>query len=75
MDSNLIRVEAESIDYNSPTTIFDLQKTDTLKKLLIEDKEDLVLFGEGNYTFSMAIAVLRQSSWEGMTVTCFEKDN
>ena len=45
-----------------------------MKKLLIENKEDLVLFGEGNFTFSIAIAVLRQSSWEGMTVTCFEKD-
>lgn len=43
-----------------------------LQKLLIDEKLDLVLVGEGNFTFSVAIAALRQS-WDGIISTCYEQ--
>ena len=76
MGTNWIKIEAWPSVYNKCKIFLDLQKTDTLKELLTDSlrKEDLVLFGEGNFTFSIAIAVLRQSSWKGITVTCFEEE-
>ncbi len=43
-----------------------------LKSLLVEEPQpDVVIFGEGNFTFSVAFAALRQS-WNGITSTRFE---
>jgi hypothetical protein len=44
------------------------QRTDRPRKLIIQERRDLVLFGEANHTHAIAIATLR-GSWDGITVT------
>ena len=38
-----------------------------------EEPRDVVLFGEGNFTFSIALASLRKNRSQGMTVTRYER--
>ena len=38
-----------------------------------EEPRDVVLFGEGNFTFSIALASLRKNGSQGMTVTRYER--
>ena len=49
-----------------------VKEVDILRGLLVgEGKSDVVVFGEGNFTFSMALASLRKS-WDGITATRYE---
>ena len=45
---------------------------DILENLLIECMSEIVLFGEGDFTFSVAIAALRGQSWDGIISTSYE---
>ena len=50
-----------------------VKKLDVLESLLIRDGDrKVVFFGEGDFTFSVAFATLRES-WRGITSTCYEK--
>ncbi len=50
----------------------DVPRVCMLKSFLVEGPQpDVVIFGEGNFTFSVAFAALRQS-WKGITSTRFE---
>ena len=49
----------------------DVNHVDILGSLLCEKRSDVVVFGEGDFTFSMALASLR-GSWGGITSTHFE---
>jgi hypothetical protein len=51
-----------------------IEDAESPKKLIIEDKKPLVLFGEGNFTHAVAIAALRESSWDGITATSLYGD-
>lgn len=54
-----------------------VKSLDILRRLLLskgEDRRDVVLFGEGNYTFSVALATCRQS-WDGITSTRYEPNS
>ena len=52
-----------------------IPKFDQLDHLILgseeEEPKDVVLFGEGNFTFSIALASLRKNGSKGMTITCF----
>ena len=48
-----------------------VEVVDKLTRLLIDEKQDVVLVGEGNFTFSVAIATLRRS-WDGITSTRYD---
>jgi hypothetical protein len=45
------------------------QETNLPRKLIIQKRRDLVLFGEANHTHAIAIAAMRGGSWERITVT------
>jgi hypothetical protein len=45
------------------------QETNLPRKLIIQKRRDLVLFGEANHTHAIAIAAMRGGSWEGIVVT------
>ena len=49
-----------------------VEKNHSPESLLIEQRKDVVIFGEGNFTFSIALAALRKS-WNEMVVTKFEE--
>ena len=51
-----------------------IEDAESPKKLIIEDKKPLVLFGEANFTHAVAIAALRESSWDGITATSLYGD-
>lgn len=69
-------ISLPNIDINyADNKNFDIQQIDELSKLLIDDKRDVVFFGEGNFTFSVAFAALRSSSWEGIISTRYPVDN
>lgn len=44
---------------------------DLLKPLLLDEKRSVVLVGEGNFTFSVAVAAVRKS-WEGLISTRYD---
>jgi hypothetical protein len=48
-----------------------VQNLDLLRPLLVNERRGVVLVGEGNYTFSIAFAVVRKS-WEGFTSTRYD---
>ena len=57
------------------TTKLPLVDRDLIPNLLLGDnKRDVVLFGEGNFTFTVALATLR-GSFDGIVPTRFEKEN
>ena len=66
-----------NIDYDDGRNA-DVPVIDLLRKLLIVEKRSLVIIGEGNFTFSVAIAAMR-GSWDGITATRYppvhEQDN
>ena len=48
-----------------------------LEDLLVKSdaRRDIVIVGEGNFTFSIALATLRKSSWDGIVSTRYEKES
>ena len=49
-----------------------------LEDLLVnsgDSRRDIVIVGEGNFTFSIALAVLRGSSWDGIVSTRYENES
>ena len=65
---NLGKIEINYADYKYAK----VNQMDILRGLLAgEERRDVVVFGEGNFTFSMALACLR-GSWDGITSTRYE---
>lgn len=72
MDSLSAEFEDIDINYADYQHLY-IQQIDKLRELLIDGpKRDVVFFGEGNFTFSVAFAALRSSSWEGIISTRYE---
>ena len=66
-----LRLGEIAINYADGLTA-NVKEVDILRGLLAgKEKSDVVVFGEGNFTFSMALASLRKS-WDGITATCYE---
>ena len=43
----------------------------SIKELILTDQLDVIVVGEGDFTFSLALAAMR-GSWNGITSTCYE---
>ena len=57
-----------SIQYSDYRTE-NVPRIDMLEDMLVKERREVFLVGEGNFTFSVALAALRDGSWEGITVT------
>lgn len=49
-----------------------IPEVNILQSILIENKKKVVIFGDGNLTLSLSLAILREESWAGMTVCFYE---
>lgn len=73
-----IRVDQLSLEDEEPNVSInyadgrnhDVPLINTLKEF-VKDR-DILLVGEGNFTFAVALAVFRNKSWEGITATRYE---
>ena len=69
-------LEVVSINYADGKSA-EVNVVNILEDLLVnsDSQRDIVIVGEGNFTFSIALAALRGSSWDGIVSTRYETES
>lgn len=74
-------VRNQRIDLNDPS-IDPVSRTDILTQVLIDERRSVLFVGEGDFSFTVAFAALRQSkrsssvhrTWDGIIATRYEDE-
>ena len=65
-----LSIETEPVKVNYADSEWaDMKVVNLLEDLLVNERKSIVIFREGNITFSIALAALRGSSWDGIVST------